>query len=428
MLINVGVFPSGSEVSIEVSRALKQSKDINLIGLGSVPDYGEVAFENNISTLPFFTDSNFISCLNEVVKTYKITFLIPGMDEVAYFLKLNEKEIGCEIVYASVETADVIRRKSSTYAVLKDYVSTPDVYDKDNLNESVSLPIFCKPDIGYGSRGAKIVKTVAQLNQIIKEDTDANVYTEYLPGEELTVDCFSNNNSELLFAGPRKRERIRMGISVSTRPVELTDEVNVVASVISKKLSMVGCWFFQIKRSKTGEFKLMEVASRVSGSMATYRLLGVNFILLDIYQRLGLAVAIPKLRCGDVRLERAFDVKLIGKLFFDSVYIDLDDCLILNGSVNTDLIAFLFGCRNKRIPIFLITRHAHNLEQTLEEFRISILFDDIFHITDASPKSQFIKHNNPYFIDDSFAEREEVGKAIGCNVASPDMVTMENLR
>lgn len=423
-MITIGVFPSGSEVSIEVARALKNNKDINLIGLGSQPDYGDAAFENNISNLPFFKASNFISSLKEVVKANKIIFIVPGMDEVAYFLKLNEKEIACEVIYASIETAEVIRRKSTTYAFLKDKVPTPLVYDKVNFTKNVNLPIFCKYDIGYGSRGAVKIKSLTQLNQILKEDADpsANIYNEYLPGEELTIDCFSNKSSDLLFAGPRKRERIKMGISLSSRPVELTEEIYEFGRLISKNLSMTGCWFFQIKKSKTAEYKLLEVASRVSGSMATYRLLGINFILLDIYQRLGHTISIPKLKYGAVRLERALDVKLIGYSSFDSVYVDLDDCLILNGSINTDLIAFLFRCRNKRIPIFLITRHALNLKQTLEEFRISTIFDNIFHVTGDRAKSEFIKHKNPLFIDDSFIERQEVSEAIGCNVASPNMV------
>ena len=427
-MINVGVFPSGSEVSLEVSRSLKYSKDINLIGLGSTSDYGQVAFENNISTLPFFTKPNFISSLNKAVKSLNIRFLIPGMDEVAYFLKSNEEEIGCEVVYASLETAEIIRRKSRTYAALEGCVPTPFIYDKDHINASTNLPIFCKPDIGYGSNGARKVETLAQLNQIIKEDMGGNIYTEYLPGEELTIDCFSNNNSEILFAGPRKRDRIRAGISVATKPVDLTNEIDNLASSISKTLSMNGCWFFQIKKSATGEFKLMEVASRVSGSMATYRLMGMNFILLDLYQRLGFPISVPKLSCVYSRLERAFDVKLVGGASFDSVYIDLDDCLIFKGYVNTDLISFLYGCRNKHIPIFLITRHARNLNKTLEQFRISTLFDDIFHITDGRPKSQLIQNDNPLFIDDSFTERQEVSKKINCKVASPDMISMELLK
>jgi len=429
-IINVGVFPSGSEASIEISRALKTIKDINLIGLGSIPGYGEIAFENNISTLPFFTAPNFISSLNNLVKAYKINFLIPGMDEVGYFLKINEKKIGCEVVYASAETAVLIRRKSNTYAALKNHVSTPIVYNKNDLNEAINFPIFCKPDIGYGSRGAIKIESLTQLSQILKEDDNENnkIYSEYVSGEELTIDCFSNKNGELLFAGPRRRERIKMGISVSTRPIELTDELNNFARLISKKLSMFGCWFFQVKKSEAGEYKLLEVASRVSGSMATYRLLGVNFILLDIYQRLGHVVSIPKIQCIDFKLERALDVKLIGEYSFDSVYMDLDDCLILKDNINTDLIAFLFGCRNKNIPIFLITRHALNLKKTLKDFRISSLFDGIYHLTDGRPKSSVFSHKKPLFIDDSFAERQEVGKAIKCNVASPDMITMEYLR
>ena len=179
-MINVGVFPCGSEVSLEVSKSLKHSKDINLFGLGSVPDYGQVAFENHISNLPFFTEPNFISHLNKVVKDYKIKFLIPGMDEVAYFLKLNEEEIGCEVVYASLETAEIIRRKSSTYAALKGHVPTPFIYDKDNLSASSNFPIFGKPDISYGSRGVRKIETSAQLNQFSKEDKGANIYIEYL--------------------------------------------------------------------------------------------------------------------------------------------------------------------------------------------------------------------------------------------------------
>lgn len=427
-MINVGVFPCGSEVSLEVSRSLKHSKDINLFGLGSVSDYGQVAFENNISTLPFITELNFISSLREAVKDYKIQFLIPGMDEVGYFLKSNEEKIGCEVIYASLETAEIIRRKSSTYAALGGYVSTPIIYDTDNLSALCDLPIFCKPDIGYGSRGARKIETSAQLKKISKEEGGVNIYTEYLPGEELTVDCFSSNSSDVLFAGPRKRDRIRMGISVSTLPVELTSEIDSFASSISKKLSMTGCWFFQIKKSATEEFKLMEVAARVSGSMSTYRLMGVNFILLDIYQRLGYAVSVPKLSCRYTRLERAFNVKAVGYPSFDSVYVDLDDCLILKGSINTDLISFLYGCRNKKIPIYLLTRHSLNLDETLTQYRVSTLFDEIIHVTDGRPKSDFIINNKSLFIDDSFAERQEVSETIGCDVASPDMVSMELLR
>ena len=40
---------------------------------------------------------------------------------------------------------------------------------------------------------------------------------EYLPGRELTVDCFSDRERGVLFARARPRERTRAGISMATR-------------------------------------------------------------------------------------------------------------------------------------------------------------------------------------------------------------------
>ena len=345
------------------------------------------------------------------------------MDEVAFFLKSHEGEIGCEVVYAKLETAKIIRKKSSTYDTLKEIIPTPIVYNSRDISAS-DLPIFSKPDIGYGSRGAQKIETIEDFNKLTPFQKENNIFTEFLPGIELTVDCFSDRESGLLFAGPRIRERTRIGISVASSPIPLSNEIKGIAATISAKLNMSGCWFFQVKRDINNVFKVQEVAARVSGSMAMYRLLGVNFILLEIYQRLGKKVSIPKLLRGDFRIERAFDVKLVGKLSFDSVYVDLDDCLIFRNQVNTDIISFIFGCRNNNIPVFLITRHAFNLEQTLLEFALDTIFDDIFHIKDGLPKSQYIKHRIPLFIDDSFAEREEVRNALNCHVASPDMIHM----
>ena len=48
---------------------------------------------------------------------------------------------------------------------------------------------------------------------------NAPIVCEYLPGEEYTVDCFSDREHGLLFAGARVRRRTRNGISVNTAPV-----------------------------------------------------------------------------------------------------------------------------------------------------------------------------------------------------------------
>ena len=65
-MINVLVFPCGSEVAIEVHRALHFEKNINLIGLSSVEDHGKFVFENYIGDCPFFDNNDFIEKLQKI--------------------------------------------------------------------------------------------------------------------------------------------------------------------------------------------------------------------------------------------------------------------------------------------------------------------------------------------------------------------------
>ncbi|WP_123634963.1 ATP-grasp domain-containing protein [Marinobacter sp. R17] len=420
--VRVGVFPSGSEVSAEVFRSLENARIIELVGLSSVPDYGDVLFSNNRRDIPHIHHSGFIEAIRQCVSIHRLDLLIPGMDEVGYLLKQAEPELGCQVVYAHLKTAEIIRRKSTTYRALSGIVSTPKMLLPDAIQDN-DFPCFLKLDIGYGSRGARKIENRAQLEALTEGERETGILCEYLPGEELTVDCFSDPQSRLLFCGPRTRERIKTGISVSSRPVELTDEIHDIGLCISSELNMSGCWFFQLKKDRGGRYKLLEVASRLAGSMSMHRLLGVNLILLDIYQRLGFSVTVPARREGDFRLERAFDARLVGKVRFNSVYVDLDDCLLSPQGVNTRVIAFIFACLNRDLPVFLVTRHAGDLTATLTRSRLAGLFDEIYHLVEGQPKSSVIQHDNALFIDDSFAERLEVEQNSGAVVMSLDMLT-----
>lgn len=419
--INVAVFPCGSEVGLEAYRALRYSRHVKLFGFSSVEDHGKVVFEQYVGDLPMLSAPDFLEKMSELIREKEIQFLIPGMDEVGYYLKKYEHELGCEVVYADMDCAEIIRRKSSTYEALLSTVRVPDIYKLDEL-DAVTLPIFAKPDIGYGSREAEVINDVGRLEFYKKKNLENRLFSEYLPGEEYTVDCLSDTHGKLLFAGARKRNRIRMGISVSTEIVK-QDIIEGIASRISRKLKMSGVWFFQVKRASDGEFALLEVASRISGSMALYRLCGINFVLLDLFQRCGYPVIIPKLSIEHAVLERSFDVNLLTELNYNNLYVDFDDCLIIGDKVNTDLVKLIFQCINKGGSVKLVTRHDGDIEKRLRSLRLNALFDEVIHLTDRDIcKSNFIKETNAIFIDDSFVERNRVYQATGIPVFGPDAV------
>jgi hypothetical protein len=83
---------------------------------------------------------------------------------------------------------------------------------------------------------------------------------------------------------------------------------------------------------------------------------------------------------------------------------------------------FLFDCINKNKKIILITRHAGDLGESLQKHRISGLFHEIIHLKNGEKKSDAIPKHDTIFIDDSFAERNDVVQSCGIPVFSPDMV------
>ena len=418
--INIGIFPCGSEVGLEAYRALKYYRHFNLVGLSSVDDHGKIVFENYVDGIPFITNSDFIPKLKSILKSNNIEYLIPAMDEVAYILKENEDELGCEVVYPELDIANVIRRKSESYKRLSGVINVPNMYTthkdiKDNL------PIFVKPDIGYGSKGTyKITK-----ESDIPIELDSNsLYLDYLSGDEFTIDCFSDNNNDIVFCGARDRARIRMGISVSTQPADIQNEFKPIAQTISKELGMKGIWFFQMKRNDSGELYLMEIAGRVSGSMALFRGIGVNFIAMELFRRMGNDVNLLTNSSQNILLERAFSTNLRLDISYDEVYCDLDDCLILGDKVNTKLLEFLYQSIHKGKRITLITKHQKDPKITLNEFKIGDIFDEIIHLNSDELKSNHIKNNNSIFIDDSYKERLDVKSNNKIDVFSPDMIEL----
>src|SRR5699024_2030045 len=105
--------------------------------------------------------------------------------------------------------------------------------------------------------------------------------------------------------------------------------------------------------------------------------LGINFVASDLFQRMGDEIALPEPTTNEALLERAFDCSVIMDLNYETVYCDLDDCLIINGRVNKNMVSFLYQCLNEEKRLVLITRHESDPYETLQKYRMDTLFDEI---------------------------------------------------
>lgn len=414
------VFPCGSEVGLEIHRSLCHAKEVELFGASSVPDHGRFVYRNYRGDVPFIESPRFLDAFNGVVSEHSIDYVFPAHDSVV--LRLAEAahhgEVGCHVLTSSFETCLICRSKSRTLTRLRSLVRVPKVYS--GVDQVPSWPVFVKPDVGQGSRGANLVTSPDMCRELLAGHPSLLIL-EHLPGPEYTVDCLTARDGRLVFSGVRERLRITNGISVCTRPVDVPELVEM-ARVINDALRLRGVWFFQAKADSNGELALLEVAPRVAGSMGLFRIAGANLPLMALYDAEGFDVQALTNKIG-IELDRALSSNVHLEFTFHKVFVDLDDCLIIKGKVNAELMRFLYECRNRGMSIHLLTRHEGDPWATLRSFCVSEVFDSVKHLRAGEAKSDFIDTCDSIMIDDSFSERLEVSRRLGIPVFSPDAVS-----
>ena len=421
--INVLIFPCGTEIGVEIYRSIAYCKEIELFGATSLEkDVGVAMFENYFAGLPFVNAPEFRETFNNLITSYQIDMVFPAHDAVCLALAQMRESIPCKILTSPYETCVICRNKKKTYEFFSGIVPVPKMYASED--EVDRYPVFVKPAVGEASRGAMRVNSPEELKNILKQDREYLIL-EYLPGAEYTVDCFTNFKGELLFIGARERIRTSGGISVYTRVVDRAVFLPF-AKKINEMLKLQGAWFFQMKRNEIGELVLMEIAPRVSGGMGLFRNRGVNLPLLTIYDALGIEVKIREYADFPAEMCRSLYnypmESFSGEFGYSEVYVDFDDTLMVKGRVNPMLVLFLVQCRNRGIPVHLLTRHRGNILKEIQSLGIRDLIDDIIHLGEQERKSSKIAGEKPILIDDSFSEREEVANTLGIPVFGVEMI------
>ncbi|MEI9807771.1 MAG: ATP-grasp domain-containing protein [Bacteroidota bacterium] len=120
--------------------------------------------------------------------------------------------------------------------------------------------------------------------------------SEYLPGEEYSVDCLAEKGKAVLVI-PRLRKKMINGISVEG---EFIRDENIISYCIQivHELQLHGNIGIQVKRSAAGKFLLLEINPRVQGAISTALGAGINLPLLAIKQELGLPITPKNYRSG----------------------------------------------------------------------------------------------------------------------------------
>jgi carbamoyl-phosphate synthase large subunit len=417
------VFPGGTEVGLEIWRSLRHCKEVKLFSAASgVKQHAPFVYARH-REIPPTADRACLGALRELIEEWAIDCIFPANALVIDFLDLYRDDLPCKLIAAPSDVLAMTRSKTATYDTLRHVFAVPELHV--DVDENSGFPLFIKPDAMYGAQGARIVESHAEF--LARPPGPGDIVCEYLPGEEFTVDCFSDRHGEILFAGPRTRERIRMGTSMhsETPSSEVGGELCEMAAKIQQCIPMRGAWFFQAKVGKHGHLVLLEVESRIAGTMAMHRVQGVNFALLSILDAFDLDVRVHSLPAADVVIDRVLTNRYAHSLEYDTVYVDLDDTIIVNGQLNLVLIRFLYQCVNKGIRLVLVSKSvAAEPSACLDQWRIAPLFDAVHWLRESESKVDYMLPGRGIFIDDSFSQRMEAEARLGIPTFDPSMVEL----
>ncbi|HEY6504794.1 MAG TPA: ATP-grasp domain-containing protein, partial [Chitinophagaceae bacterium] len=225
---------------------------------------------------------------------------------------------GARLIVSPTASLEIANDKSRLYQFLQwRGVAVPDfrVVETTEQFETAAgelgypgKPICFKPSVSNGSRGFRIIShNMDEHHLLFNEKPNSTFITyndavrilssqpfpellvsEYLPGEEYSVDCLAKNGKAVLVV-PRLRKKMINGISVEG---EFVKEENIIGycTQIILELQLHGNIGIQVKRSVEGKFLILEINPRVQGTISAALGAGVNLPLLAIKQELGLPI------------------------------------------------------------------------------------------------------------------------------------------
>jgi len=319
--INVLMTGAGAPGAAGILKCLFQNPAIRVTAADANPDAVGRWLTDDFVTIPFAHKENFIDTLLSVCREKDIHVLLPLVTRELIPLAEHIKEFeasGTKLLISPAESLEIANNKGRLYQFLEwraievpayRVVETIEQFEQGVKELGYPTKEICfKPSVSNGSRGFRILSNKTdKLDLLLNHKPDAAILTfeealailstgkfpellvsEYLPGEEYSVDCLANHG-ETVVALPRVRRKMINGISVEGAFLKEDSIIDYCTRVI-KELKLHGNIGLQLKRSATGKFLLLEINPRVQGTISAALGAGVNLPLIAIKQELGLTI------------------------------------------------------------------------------------------------------------------------------------------
>jgi carbamoyl-phosphate synthase large subunit len=315
---NILMTGAGAPGAPGIIKCLLQDPSIQLtvadIDGGAVGRY----LAHDFVTIPKGDDPSFIPALLEICTGREVQLILPLVTRELEALSSNRSaflSIGTKILVSDAEAIRIANNKLTCYSFLREKgIAVPEFFPaattEEFIHAAASLghphrPFVFKPAQGNGSRGVRVVSDSLDeadllflekpyqlfisyphaLRLLTAKHFPQLVVSEYLPGDEYSVDCLASHGKASLVV-PRLRTKMINGISVRGEFVRDQEIIDYCRAIIDA-IGLHGNVGIQVKKDQSGKPLLLEINPRVQGTIVAALGAGVNLPLEAVKQELG---------------------------------------------------------------------------------------------------------------------------------------------
>lgn len=329
--LTILVTAAGSPGAPGLMKSLRANGEraVRLIGSDSDPEASGLFLADEAYLEPPSTAENYAAALLAICVRERVDVIVPNTGLVPLSDSLsNFEENGTRVLVSrNTNALRLAGNKASLFKILRGMgLPTPEfavVRDIDEFQKAVfglghpAQEVCFKPAAAEGTRGFRVLKGVDErLTALLEEKPDLTatgfsdvvpvlgaaktfpelVVMEYLPGKEYSVDLLLVGGRAVASV-PRYRKVTKLGLS-TVGVVEGDDEVVRLAEHAASGLGLDYNVNVQIKYSRNGEPRIIEVNPRVSGTLVLSAGANVNLAYLGVKAVLGEPFAVPTLKRG----------------------------------------------------------------------------------------------------------------------------------
>jgi carbamoyl-phosphate synthase large subunit len=260
-------------------------------------------------TIPYVTDPEYITRIEEILESEKIDIILIGTDvELPIFAKQQkdlEERFNLKVVVSGLEAVDIANDKFLTAEFLQANgfpfpmsALTSDDKGIQELKAHAQFPLIAKPVDGARSKGIKVINSTEELDEICSYKNNLVVQEKITEQEgEFTTGCIVTNGK--CHAVVSLTRDLRDGNTWRAYRNGTSPYDNTIAR-IAEKLGIEGPANFQY-RIRNGQPVIFEVNCRFSGTTPLRYMFGFNEVdaLVQYYME-GKEIEQPVLRNGTV--------------------------------------------------------------------------------------------------------------------------------